>query len=180
MDNETSPWDSMILVDPPNWEYSVINSGDTSLLLYFFFQMRAMVFLSERVWINCELSQGGKALPLRASYYIVNCCEFSGTFLWSTLWWPRREADHGQKLCGSPFSFPNHLQAPKLIGKDIGNEAVGRESSSKEEGLEWGWENMCMGLLVIRRFKLWKKLINNETSDWMMQLMKTGFVSSCN
>lgn len=68
--------------------------------------------------------------------------------------WPRREADHGQKLCGSPFSFPNHLQAPKLIGKDIGNEAVGRESSSKEEGLEWGWENMCMGLLVIRRFKL--------------------------
>lgn len=84
---------SMILVDPPNWEYSVINSGDTSLLLYFFFQMRAMVFLSERVWINCELSQGGTALPLRASYYIVDCCEFSGTFLWSTLW-----GGQGEKL----------------------------------------------------------------------------------
>lgn len=44
---------------------------------------------------------------------------------------------HGQKLCGSPFSFPNHLQAPKLTGKDTGDEAVGRERSS-EEGLEWG------------------------------------------
>lgn len=69
------------------------------------------------------------------------------------MWWPRREADHGQNLCGSPFSFLNHLQAPEFTGKDIGNEAVGRERSS-EEGLERGGENMCMGLLVIRRFKL--------------------------
>lgn len=168
MDNETSPW-------------YLINSGDTSLLLYFFFQMRAMVHLSERAWINCELSQfGGETPPLRESYYIVDCCAFSCTFLWSILWCPRREADHGQKLCGSPFSFPNHLQAPNLAGKDAGIEAVGRESSTEEEGLERGGENMCMGLLVIRRFKLWKKLINNETSDWMMQIMKTGFVSSCN
>lgn len=131
---------SMILVDSPNWEYSVINSGDNSLLLYFFFQMTAMVLLSERFWIKWELPQlggWGNPLPLRASYYIVDCCEFSGTFLWSTLWWPRRKGGHGQKLCGSPFSFPNHLQAPKLTGKDTGDEAVGRERSS-EEGLEWG------------------------------------------
>lgn len=129
---------SMILVDPLNWEYSAINSGDTSLLLYFFFQTRPWSFYLKgfESTVNCQL--GGKnPLPLRESYYIVNCCEFSGTFLWSTLGWPRREADHGQKLCGSPFNFPNLLQAPKLTGKDTGNEAVGRERSSEE-----GWSGV--------------------------------------
>jgi len=37
---------------------------------------------------------------------------------------------------------------------------------------------MCVGLLVIRRFDLRKKLISDGTSDCMMQIVKTGFVSS--
>lgn len=167
---------SMILVDPPSWEYSVINSGDTSFAVFIFPNVIHSLFIWKglnQLWT--VIVSGGKPLLLRANYYIVDCCEFSVTFLWSTLWWPRAEADHGQNLCGSPFSFSNHLQVPKLTG----NEAVGRERKS-EEGLERGGEKICMGLLVIRRFKLWKKLINNETSDWMMQIMKTGFVSSCN
>lgn len=47
---------SMILVDPPNSEYSVINSGDTSLLLYFFFQMRPWSFYLKgfELTMNCH------------------------------------------------------------------------------------------------------------------------------
>lgn len=41
-------------------------------------------------------------------------------------------------------------------------------------------DSMCVGSLAIRKFELRKKLISNETSDWMMQIVKTGFVSSWN